>query len=84
MTLLCVCVQDFVGEEIEEVNVGASFCMARGKGGDCFVWGDGDVGQLGLGSFHHSPSIAINNSFPGIESVSAGGNHAGKPFMIRQ
>lgn len=69
-------IKDFTGEEIVAVSVGSSHCMACGKGGDCFVWGDGDVGQLGLGAFEHSPLIAINNSFPGIKSVTAGGNHS--------
>ena len=50
--------------------------MACGKGGDCFVWGDGDAGQLGLGGFDHSPNIAINNSFPAVKTVSCGANHS--------
>jgi len=32
-----------------EIAVGSSHCAAVGRGGDCFVWGDGDAGQLGLG-----------------------------------
>jgi hypothetical protein len=41
-----------------------SIGIANGSGGDCFVWGDGDAGQLGLGHLDHHPNIAINNSFP--------------------
>lgn len=40
-------VKDLIGEECLTVVVGASHCMAVGRGGDCFVWGDGDSGQLG-------------------------------------
>ena len=69
-------VKDFTGEEIVSVSVGLSHVMASGKGGDCFVWGDGDAGQLGLGSLHNSHTIAINNSFPGVRQVSAGANHS--------
>ena len=69
-------VKDFTGEEIVGVSIGLSHVMAVGKGGDCFVWGDGDAGQLGLGSLYHSPTIAINNSFPGVRIVSTGANHS--------
>ena len=40
------------------------------------MWGDGDAGQLGLGNFAHHHSVAINNSFPAVRAVSAGGNHS--------
>ena len=33
------------------------------EGGDCFVWGDGDAGQLGLGDLEHHHVIAVNNAF---------------------
>lgn len=69
-------VKDLNGEEIVSISIGSSHCLAVGKGGDCFVWGDGDVGQLGLGNFDHSPSISINNSFPGVVMTSAGSNHS--------
>ena len=69
-------VKDFAGEEIISITIGSSHCLAVGKGGDCFVWGDGDVGQLGLGNFDNSSTISINNSFPGVKLVSAGANHS--------
>lgn len=69
-------VQDLAGEECVKVTVGSSHCMAVGKGGDCFVWGDGDAGQLGLGDFANHHIIAVNNSFPSVQSVSAGSNHS--------
>lgn len=68
--------KEISGEECTAVVVGFSHCMAMGKGGDCFVWGNGDVGQLGLGDFSHHPQIAINNSFPAIQQVSVGSNHS--------
>lgn len=57
------------------VSVGSSHCVAVGRGGDCFVWGDGDVGQLGLGKLDNRPQISINNSFPSVMQVTAGSNH---------
>lgn len=46
-----------------------------GRGGDCFVWGDGDSGQLGLGTLENRPQVSINNSFPSVMQVSAGANN---------
>jgi alpha-tubulin suppressor-like RCC1 family protein len=67
---------DLSGEECIQVAVGASHCLAAAQGGDCFVWGDGICGQLGLGHFNNHPTIAINNSFSGIIQVAAGSNHS--------
>lgn len=58
-----------------EVSMGSSHTIAVGRGGDCFVWGDGDSGQLGLGKLDNKPMISINNSFPSVMQVSAGANH---------
>lgn len=59
-----------------EVAVGSSHCVAVGRGGDCFVWGDGDAGQLGLGTpLECRTTASINNSFPAVLQVSAGANH---------
>lgn len=69
-------VQDLSGEECVAVVSGSSHCLAVGRGGDCFVWGDGDAGQLGLGDFTHHHIIAVNNSFPSVQSISAGSNHS--------
>jgi alpha-tubulin suppressor-like RCC1 family protein len=55
--------------------MGSSHNIAVGRGGDCFVWGDGDAGQLGLGKLENRPQISINNSFPSVSAVSAGSNH---------
>lgn len=68
-------VYDLQGEDVEQVSVGASHCAASAKGGDCFLWGDGGVGQLGLGHFEDHPTIAINNSFSAIKQVECGSNH---------
>lgn len=67
---------DLSGEECVQVAVGASHCLACAQGGDCFVWGDGICGQLGLGHFDNHPTIAINNSFSGIKQVGCGSNHS--------
>jgi hypothetical protein len=69
-------VYDLAGEECIQVDIGASHCMACAQGGDCFVWGDGTVGQLGLGHFDNHPTIAINNSFPAVKQVACGANHS--------
>jgi alpha-tubulin suppressor-like RCC1 family protein len=46
-----IIVPEMAGEECNSVVLGSSHCMALGRGGDCFVWGDNDAGQLGLGHF---------------------------------
>jgi alpha-tubulin suppressor-like RCC1 family protein len=68
-------VADLAGEEVSEIRVGSSHNIAVGRGGDCFVWGDSDAGQLGLGSLQSKPNVCINNSFPAVLQVSAGANH---------
>ena len=68
-------VGDLAGEEVSAVSIGSSHCIAVGRGGDCFVWGDGDSGQLGLGKLDNKPQVSINNSFPSVAQVSAGANH---------
>jgi alpha-tubulin suppressor-like RCC1 family protein len=68
-------VKDLRGEEIVSVVGGSSHCVAVGKGGDVFVWGDNDAGQLGLGHFNHHHLVAINNSFPAIRQAQCGSNH---------
>lgn len=68
---------DLAGEECTAVALGSSHNLAVGRGGDCFVWGDGDAGQLGLGvPMVNKPTICINNSFPAVAQASAGGNHS--------
>ena len=68
-------VRDLRGEEVVGLACGSSHSLAVGKGGDCFVWGDNDAGQLGLGHLTHHPLVAINNSFPAISAVHTGSNH---------
>ncbi len=69
-------VTDLSGEECINVAVGSSHALACGKGGDCFVWGDGDSGQLGLGDLKHHHTVAVNNSFPPVGDVGCGSNHS--------
>lgn len=68
-------VRDLRGEEIISIAMGGSHSVGIGKGGDCFVWGDNDAGQLGLGHFTHHPLVAINNSFPAVKEAYCGSNH---------
>lgn len=68
-------VVDLAGEEIITVRLGSSHGIGIGRGGDCFVWGDGDSGQLGLGDFEHHHVIAVNNSFPPVQDGGCGSNH---------
>ena len=69
-------VHDLGGEECTHISVGLSHNLACDKGGDCFVWGHGDTGQLGLGNFNHHLTIAVNNSFPPVTMTSCGSNHS--------
>ena len=71
-----IIVTDLAGEETVCVGVGSSHGLACGRGGDCFVWGDGDSGQLGLGNLNHHHTVAVNNSFPPVAKVGAGSNHS--------
>eukprot|EP01084_Bolivina_argentea_P250494 419699_1 len=66
------------GEEIAQVEIGASHAVAVGKGGDLFTWGRGDVGQLGLGDFcpRHTPATVYGvNEGLCICQVEAGEYH---------
>ena len=38
-----------LGEEIEKVSLGSRHVCALSEGGDCFVWGHGSFGALGIG-----------------------------------
>ena len=71
-----IIVPELAGEECSAVVLGSSHCLALGRGGDCFVWGDNESGQLGLGHFNNQITVAINNSFPAVKQVSAGSNHS--------
>ena len=71
-----IIVTDLMGEEIVDVRIGSSHALGVGKGGDCFVWGDGDSGQLGLGNLEHHHVVAVNNSFPPVAMVGCGSNHS--------
>lgn len=67
---------DMAGEECSAISIGSSHCLAIGRGGDCFVWGDNESGQLGLGNFEPKKLMVINNSFPPVKQVSCGYNHS--------
>jgi len=71
-----IIVIDLSGEEIVDVQAGSSHALGVGKGGDCFVWGDGDSGQLGLGVLEHHHVVAVNNSFPPVAAIGCGSNHS--------
>lgn len=69
-------VHDLCGEDISQVAIGLSHNISCATGGDCFVWGDGIAGQLGLGDYQNRKTVSINNSFPPVLAVSAGANHS--------
>lgn len=71
-----VIVPEMAGEECTSVMLGSSHCLALGRGGDCFVWGDNESGQLGLGHFINQVTVSINNSFPSVKQISCGSNHS--------
>jgi alpha-tubulin suppressor-like RCC1 family protein len=71
-----IIVPEMAGEECNSVVLGSSHCMALGRGGDCFVWGDNDAGQLGLGHFTNQITVAVNNSFPSVKQIGCGSNHS--------
>uniref|UniRef100_A0A7S2DQJ6 RCC1-like domain-containing protein n=1 Tax=Octactis speculum TaxID=3111310 RepID=A0A7S2DQJ6_9STRA len=66
------------GEETIEVGIGASHAVSVTAGGDCFVWGQNTVGQLGLGNFERNdtPEIlpGIQNNLP-VVHIAVGENH---------
>jgi alpha-tubulin suppressor-like RCC1 family protein len=68
--------KELTGEECISVVVGSDHCIALGSSGDCFVWGNGTSGQLGLGNFESSLEICINNSFGAVKQIAAGSNHS--------
>lgn len=69
-------IPEMAGEECNAVALGSSHCIAMGRGGDVFVWGDNESGQLGLGHFEPQITVAINNSFPPAAAVQCGAKHS--------
>lgn len=58
-----------------QVQAGSSHCLAVSKGGDLYVWGRGDSGQLGLGDRNSKQVPVLNAVFPeGTEIAQAGGS----------
>lgn len=47
-----------------QVQAGSSHCLAASKGGDLYVWGRGDSGQLGLGDRDSKQIPTLNAAFP--------------------
>lgn len=66
---------DYIGEECQGICVGMSHCVAKGRGGDCFVWGENDSGQLGMGDLEARWCITINDHLSGVCQVHCGSNH---------
>jgi alpha-tubulin suppressor-like RCC1 family protein len=48
-------VQSLKGEDVVQIKMGASHGVAISDAGDCYSWGFGSTGQLGLGDFEHHP-----------------------------
>jgi len=71
-----ILVPEMQGEECSTISVGSSHALAVGRGGDCYVWGDNESGQLGLGHFDNKITISINSSFRAVKQVCTGANHS--------
>ncbi|GMI03818.1 hypothetical protein TrLO_g11018 [Triparma laevis f. longispina] len=71
-------VEDLIGEEAAQVSVGSSHACAVSKGGDCYVWGYGKCGALGLGNFKNQLIPAVVTGFGNtdqVKIVETGENH---------
>lgn len=53
-----------------QVQAGSSHCLGASKGGDLYVWGRGDSGQLGLGDRESKQIPTLNTAFPEGTEVS--------------
>ncbi|CAM9406324.1 unnamed protein product [Hapterophycus canaliculatus] len=69
-------IRDLVGEEVCQVQAGSSHCLGASKGGDLYVWGRGDSGQLGLGDRESKQIPTLNTAFPEGTEVAVGENHS--------
>ncbi|CAM9901575.1 unnamed protein product [Ectocarpus sp. 12 AP-2014] len=72
-------IRDLVGEEICQVQAGSSHCLAGSMGGDLYVWGRGESGQLGLGDRESKQIPVLNAGFPEgteVSQVAVGENHS--------
>lgn len=73
-------VQALSGENIVEIACGDKHSVALTAGGDVFTWGEGALGQLGLGAKlqrHLRPSRIPELLTQRIVSISAGSSHTG-------
>ena len=71
-------VEDLIGEEGVQISIGSSHASAVSKGGDCYVWGYGKCGALGLGNFKNQQIPAVVTGFGDtdqIKTVQCGENH---------
>jgi alpha-tubulin suppressor-like RCC1 family protein len=62
-------IEDLIGEEIVQVSVGSSHATAVSKGGDCYVWGYGKCGALGLGTFNNQQVPAVVVGFGDTDQI---------------
>lgn len=65
-------------EEVVMTCVGASHACAISEGGDCFVWGNGNCGALGLGNFeNHEKPVLLNTirTSDEIKYIDSGESH---------
>ena len=53
-----------------DLDIGDAHAMCASKGGDCFVWGSGDSGQLGEGKIERNFrfEITLNDNVPPVKS----------------
>ena len=66
------------GVTASAIAAGGRFGMAIGSDGKLYIWGDGDMGQLGDGTTTFSSTPVLVEMPPGVSAsvISAGDNHA--------
>lgn len=60
----------FTPRRQSQVQAGSSHCLAGSMGGDLYVWGRGESGQLGLGNRESKQIPVLNAGFPEGTEVS--------------
>ena len=67
------------GEHVIDLSCGDKHSAALTSGGDVFTWGDGSLGQLGLGDFRkqHTPHRVMELQGKMILQISCGAYHTG-------
>ena len=66
------------GEGVRDIACGEKHCLALTQAGDVYAWGDGSLGQLGLGDYRkqHTPRRVMELQGRRIIAISAGAHHS--------